>query len=279
MEYRTINNGIKMPVLGFGVFQVSDPRVCEESVLTAIRHGYRLIDTASVYGTERAVGKAVRACGISRDALVITTKAWRTELGYDQVMRAFERSLGRLDMDYIDLYLLHWPARDDDVDRDSWRAMERLYDEGVVKAIGVSNYLTHHLQNILAVCNVLPMVDQIEFHPGYLQQDTVEFALNNGICMEAWSPLGRQRLNEEPQLLALAASHGTTVQAICLAFVRQSGLIPLPKSSSAERMRENLKSDITLTSEEMDIIRGMLQCGWSGEHPDVAPDKDVKVPD
>ena len=164
-------NGLGLPGIGFGTYKAEEKSF--EAVRAAIDAGYRLIDTASVYGNEREVGEAVASGGVPREELIITTKAWRTQLGYDNVLRAYEQSLKKLKMDYADIYLLHWPARDYEFDRDSWRAMERLYDEGMVKAVGVSNYLTHHLENLLAVCNVPPMLDQIEFHPGYTQRDTV----------------------------------------------------------------------------------------------------------
>ena len=194
-------NGLELPGIGFGTYKAEEKSF--EAVRAALDAGYRLIDTASVYGNEREVGEAVASGGVPREELIITTKAWRTQLGYDNVLRAYEESLKKLKMDYADIYLLHWPARDYEVDRDSWRAMERLYDEGLVKAVGVSNYLTHHLENLLAVCNVPPMLDQIEFHPGYTQWDTVSFAQSHGICVEAWSPFARGRLNED----ALLVSH------------------------------------------------------------------------
>ena len=174
-------NGLGIPHIGFGTYKAVEN--CYEAVSEALSAGYRLIDTASVYGNERDVGKAVASSGIPREELIITTKAWRTQLGYDNVLRAFDLSMQKLKMDYADIYLLHWPARDYAVDRDSWRAMERLYDEGLVKAVGVSNYLTHHLENLLTVCNVPPMVDQIEFHPGYPQWEAVSFANSSLIIL------------------------------------------------------------------------------------------------
>ena len=244
----------------------------------ALDAGYRLIDTASVYGNEREVGEAVASGGVPREELIITTKAWRTQLGYDNVLRAYEESLKKLKMDYADIYLLHWPARDYKVDRDSWRAMERLYDEGLVKAVGVSNYLTHHLENLLAVCNVSPMLDQIEFHPGYTQWDTVSFAQSHGICVEAWSPFARGRLNENALLVTLAEKYDVSVQTICLSFACQCGVIPLPKSTDPGRIKQNLAL-VRLDENDIEKILSMPQTGWSGHDRDVAPEKDVQVPD
>jgi len=194
------------------------------------------------------------------------------------VLRAYEQSLKKLKMDYADIYLLHWPARDYKVDRDSWRAMERLYDEGLVKAVGVSNYLTHHLENLLAVCNVAPMLDQIEFHPGYTQWDTVSFAQSHGICVEAWSPFARGRLNEDALLVSLAEKYNVSVQTICLSFACQCGVIPLPKSTDPGRIKQNLAL-VRLDENDIEKILAMPQTGWSGYDPDVAPEKDVQVPD
>lgn len=269
-------NGLEIPRIGFGTYKAVE--TCYEAVDAALKAGYRLIDTASVYGNERDVGKAVAASGIPREKLIITTKAWRTQLGYDNVLRAFDLSMQKLKMDYADIYLLHWPARDYAVDRDSWRAMERLYDEGLVKAVGVSNYLTHHLENLLTVCNVPPMVDQIEFHPGYPQWDTVTFAKEHGICMEAWSPLGRGRLNEDPLLVSLADKYNVSVPTICISFACQCGVVPLPKSTNADRIRKNL-AVVTLDEEDFEKILAMPQTGWSGHDPDVEPEKFVEVPE
>ena len=269
-------NGIELPGIGFGTYKAGEKSF--EAVRAALDAGYRLIDTASVYGNEREVGEAVATGCVPREELIITTKAWRTQLGYDNVLRAYEQSLKKLKMDYADIYLLHWPARDYEVDRDSWRAMERLYDEGLVKAIGVSNYLTHHLENLLAVCNVAPMLDQIEFHPGYTQWDTVSFAQSHGICVEAWSPFARGRLNEDALLVTLAEKYDVSVQTICLSFACQCGVIPLPKSTDPGRIKQNLAL-VRLDENDIEKILAMPQTGWSGYDPDVAPEKDVQVPD
>ena len=269
-------NGLKLPGIGFGTYKAEEKSF--EAVCAALDAGYRLIDTASVYGNEREVGEAVASGGVPREELIITTKAWRTQLGYDNVLRAYEESLKKLKMDYADIYLLHWPARDYEVDRDSWRAMERLYDEGLVKAVGVSNYLTHHLENLLTVCNVPPMLDQIEFHPGYTQWDTVSFAQSHGICVEAWSPFARGRLNEDALLVALAEKYNVSVQTICLSFACQCGVIPLPKSTDPGRIRQNLAL-VRLDENDFEKIKAMPQTGWSGHDPDIAPEKDVQVPD
>ena len=264
MEHRILNNGVEMPVLGFGVYQVEET-VCEQCVCDAIAAGYRSIDTASAYLNERAVGRAIRRSGVPREELFITTKLWVQDAGYESTKRAFAKSLERLQLDYLDLYLIHQPFGDV---YGSWRAMEELYREGAVRAIGVSNFLPHHLENLLEVCTVPPMVDQIEFHPGYVQWETVEFCRASQILVEAWSPLGRQRLADDPLLAELAGKYGVSQAQICLRFALDCGVVPLPKSADAGRMRQNLALDFVLEAEDLERLRTMPQTGWSGLHPD-----------
>lgn len=273
MKQFTLSNGVAIPSVGFGTWKAAETDGVAV-VSEAIRAGYRHIDTASFYGTEDSVGKAVAQSGVDRRGLFITTKAWKTEMGYDNVLRAFDRSCKTMGLDYVDLYLIHWPLPAPDyadwktLDRESWKAMERIYEQGGAKAIGVSNFLVHHLENILSACNVAPMADQVEFHPGYTQWETVEFARKHGIQMEAWSPLGRQRLAEEPLLKELAEKYQVSLAQICLKFALQCGVIPLPKSANPERMRQNLTLDFTISPEDMARIQAMPLAGWSGQHPD-----------
>ena len=273
MESFVLSNGVTIPAVGFGTWKAAETDGV--AVLSeAIRAGYRHIDTASFYGTEESVGKAVAQSGVARGELFITTKAWKTEMGYDNILHAFDKSCQMMGLDYVDLYLIHWPLPAPDcadwktLDRDSWKAMERIYEQGGAKAIGVSNFLVHHLENLLAGCNIAPMADQVEFHPGYTQWDTVEFAQKHGIQMEAWSPLGRQRLAQEPLLNQLAEKYGVSLAQLCLKFALQCNVIPLPKSSNPERMRQNLALDFTINDEDMERIHAMPQAGWSGQHPD-----------
>lgn len=281
MNDYVLSNGVKIPAIGYGTWAMM-PAECAAVTAEAIRAGYRHIDTAFYYGTEEAVGQAVTRSGIDRSELFLTTKAWQTDLGYDNILRAFDRSLENMNVDYIDLFLIHWPLPVSDypdwekLDRESWRAMERLYEQGGVKAVGVSNFLTHHMKNLLNVCNVPPMVDQIEFHPGYLQWETVQFCKEQNILVEAWSPLGRRRLAEHPLLLELANQYGVSLAQICLRFAQQCGVLPLPKSANPERMRQNLKLEFSLTPSDMDRILTMPQAGWSGLHPDRNVPKDAR---
>ena len=244
MKNKLLRNGVEMPEVGFGTWKAGETdgfAVLSE----AIRAGYRHIDTASAYHTEEAVGRAVAASGVDRSEFFITTKAWKDQLGYDRTLAAFEASCQALGMDYLDLY----------------RA-------GRVRAIGVSNFLPHHLENLLEVCTVPPMVDQIEFHPGYVQWETVEFCRASQILVEAWSPLGRQRLADDPLLAELAGKYGVSQAQICLRFALDCGVVPLPKSADAGRMRQNLALDFALEAEDLERLRTMPQTGWSGLHPD-----------
>ena len=273
MEHFTLSNGVAIPAVGFGTWKAAETDGV--AVLSeAIRAGYRHIDTASFYGTEESVGKAVAQSGVARGELFITTKAWKTEMGYDNILRAFDKSCQMMGLDYVDLYLIHWPLPSPDytdwraLDRDSWKAVERIYEQGGARAIGVSNFLVHHLENLLSGCNIAPMADQVEFHPGYTQWDTVEFAQKHGIQMEAWSPLGRQRLAQEPLLNQLAEKYGVSLAQLCLKFALQCNVIPLPKSANPERMRQNLALDFTISDEDMGRIHAMPLAGWSGQHPD-----------
>ena len=264
MQTVTLNNGITMPLLGFGVYQ-AEPKECEEAVLAALETGYRSIVTAAAYMNEEAVGRAVKKSGIPREELFITTKLWIQDAGYESTKKAFETSMEKLGLDFLDLYLIHQPMIDY---YGAWRAMEELYRAGRVRAIGVSNFLPHHLENLLEVCTVPPMVDQIEFHPGYVQWETVEFCRASQILVEAWSPLGRQRLADDPLLAELAGKYGVSQAQICLRFALDCGVVPLPKSADAGRMRQNLALDFALEAEDLERLRTMPQTGWSGLHPD-----------
>lgn len=277
MKSFTLSNGVSIPAMGFGTWK-ADETDGRAVVAQAIANGYRHIDTASAYGTEEAVGRAVAECGLPREEIFLTSKAWKTELGYDNVLRAFDASCQKLGVDYLDLYLIHWPLPEpgfsgwEQLDRDSWRALERLYEEKRVRAIGVSNFLTHHLDNILAGCNIAPMVNQIEFHPGYPQWDTVTYCREHGLLVEAWSPLGRRRLANHPQLKQMAQRYGVSVAQVCLAFALGCGVLPLPKSANDQRQRDNLAAlELDLAPGDVDTLLHLPQAGWSGLHPDYPP--------
>ena len=239
-EYTVLSNGVKMPNLAFGTFKVNEGDDVQ-IILDAINVGYRHFDTAAFYNTEEALGKAIKKSGIPREEFFVTTKVWKTCMGYEGAEKSFEESLEKLDMDYVDLLLIHWPRPDEKsdwkkLDIETWKAFEEIYKEERAKAIGVSNFLNHHMQNILDNCEVVPMVNQIEFHPGYIQKDVVDFDKEHGIVVEAWSPLGRERVFKDELLNKLAEKYGKSVAQICLAFALQMDVVPLPKSSSVERL-------------------------------------------
>ena len=273
MEKFTLSNGVEIPAVGYGTYLTSEKD--DGTVAAALTAGYRHFDTASFYDTEQALGDALKAAGVPREELFLTSKLWKDEMGYENALAAFERSLQKLGSDYLDLYLIHWPRTDDltaewrQLDRDTWRALEELYRAGRVRAIGVSNFLPHHLRNLMETAEVMPMVNQIEFHPGYPQTYTVEFCKAHGILPEAWSPLGRTRVLQDERLAGIAAKYGKTVAQLCVRFALQRGVVPLPKSSSPARMQANLDVfDFVISDEDMDRILTLPQFGWSGLHPD-----------
>lgn len=271
-EYTVLSNGVKMPNLAFGTFKVNEGDDVQ-IILDAINVGYRHFDTAAFYNTEEALGKAIKKSGIPREEFFITTKVWKTCMGYEGAKKSFEESLEKLDMDYVDLLLIHWPRPDEKsdwkkLDIETWKAFEEIYKEGRAKAIGVSNFLNNHMQNILDNCEVVPMVNQIEFHPGYIQKDVVDFDKEHGIVVEAWSPLGRERVFKDELLNKLAEKYGKSVAQICLAFAIQMDVVPLPKSSSVERMKQNMDIDFELEEEDFEKIVNMEEMGWSGLDPD-----------
>ena len=271
--FRLANN-VKIPCVGLGTWQVPDDEKLIEHIHDAINIGYRHFDTAFIYGNEAGVGEAVRTCGIPREKLFITSKLWNADRGYDAAMRAFDNTLQKMDLSYLDLFLIHWPLPFPGADwkplvTESWRALERLYDEGAVRAIGVCNFLPQHLLHVLKTANTAPMIDQFEFHPGYPQYETLQFCQSRGIQAEAWSPLGRGRLLEDPLVLELAKKYGKSPAQICLRFCLQNNVLPLPKSSAPQRMKANLDIfDFEIEQEDIYRLLTMPQTGWSGLHPE-----------
>ena len=265
-----LENGTELPFLGFGTWLVKEEKI----ILDALASGYRHIDTARRYENEKMVGNALRQCGIPRRELFLTSKVWKTDLGYDKTMARFEASLKDLQVQYLDLFLIHWPLPFPGADwkplvTESWKALERLYDEGAVRAIGVCNFLPQHLLHVLKTANTAPMIDQFEFHPGYPQYETLQFCQSHGIQAEAWSPLGRGRLLEDPLVLELAKKYGKSPAQICLRFCLQNNVLPLPKSSAPERMKANLDIfDFEIEQEDIYRLLTMPQTGWSGLHPE-----------
>lgn len=270
-----LNNGVEMPAMGFGTWAVSDGADVAETVKMAIDCGFRHIDTASFYKNETGVGSGIKKSGVDRSQLWITSKVWPTESGYDGTLRAFDASLKRLGLDYLDLYLIHWPSSPSlhsdwrERNADTWRALEKLYADGRVRAIGLSNFLQHHLQALLDMCSVKPMVDQLEIHPGYAQAADVDFCQKNGIAVEAWSPFGRGSSLKNADLKQLANKNHCSVAQLCLAWCLQKQIVPLPKSITPERVKENLQAfNIKLSENDINMIDQMPNIGWSGEHPD-----------
>ena len=269
-----LSNGLSIPAVGFGTYKAADGG--DDAVLrAAICCGYRHFDTASFYGTEPALGRALAECGLPREDFFLTSKLWKTEMGYGNALRAFDASLARLGTDYLDLYLIHWPRPDLSdpdwaaLDLDTWRALEDLYEAGRVRAVGVSNFLPRHLEPLLASARIAPMVDQIEFHPGYPQREALDYCAAHGIQVEAWSPIGRARLLADPLLTETAGRYGVSVAQVCLRYALQKGVLPLPKSADPGRMAQKRELfSFSLSAADMAALDAMPQAGWSGEHPD-----------
>lgn len=250
----TLNNGVAMPILGFGVFQVPDLEECERSVYEAIQTGYRLIDTAASYGNEEAVGSAIKRSGVAREELFITTKLWIADAGYENTKRAFERSLQRLQLDYLDLYLIHQPFGDV---YGSWRAMQELYREGRIEAIGVSNFYPDRLMDLIVHNEVAPAVNQIETNPFNQQIETQKFLQENNVQIESWAPFaeGRNNLFQNELLLSIASEYNKSIAQVILRWLTQRGVVAIPKSVRKERMVENISIfDFELTQKDMDAI-------------------------
>lgn len=274
LQFR-LNNQISIPAIGLGTWQTPDGEAAARAVRCAVEAGYRHIDAASVYGNQRGVGRGIRESGIDRRELFVTSKVWNSDRGYDSTLRAFEKTLAELGLDYLDLYLIHWPATSSrysnwrQINADTWRALEKLSMEGRVKAIGVSNFLPSHLMPLLQTASIPPAVNQIEYHPGYTQDECVQFCLKHGILIEGWSPLGTGRMLANAQLQSLAATYGKTVAQLCLQWAIQNGVLPLPKSVTPERIRENIAiGDFSLSEKDRQTINRMGDFGSSGLHPD-----------
>ncbi|WP_144551869.1 aldo/keto reductase [Peribacillus simplex] len=266
-EMITLHNGVKMPQLGFGVFKVKNGNETVESVKKAIEVGYRAIDTAAIYENEEGVGQAIRECGVPRDELFITSKVWNTEQGYETTLQAFDDSLNRLGLEYLDLYLIHWPGKDKYLE--TWRALEKLYKDGKVKSIGVSNFHVHHLENLLANSEVKPVVNQIELHPLLTQVEIRDYCAKHEIKVESWSPLGRGNLLEEPTINHIAKKHGKSSAQVLIRWHLQHDLVVIPKSITPSRIEENAEVfDFSLSLNEMNQIDALNKNERFGSNPD-----------
>ena len=259
----TLRNGVQIPRLGFGTYKTPEGEVAEASVLVALEAGYRHIDTAAFYGNEVSVGRAIRKSGIPREEIFLTTKVWNTERGYEKARASILASLERMGLDYVDLCLIHWPAIPkqypdwEDINVDTWRAFTELHRLGKVRAIGVSNFKPRHLEALMKT-EVKPMVNQIECHPGQPQNETIAWCQERGILVEAWSPMGRGKLLDHPLLVEMAGKYGVSVAQLCIRWCLQRGIVPLPKSVTPDRIRENARVyEFAISQEDMAVLTGM----------------------
>lgn len=275
MNHFILNNGLEIPEVGFGTWQIPDGKEVKNAVLYALESGYRHIDTAKIYENEKGVGEAIQESNIPRGDIFLTTKVWNKDRGYDSTLKAFEKSLELLNTDYLDLYLIHWPANAQQFDNwkelnaETWRAMEDLYDQGKIKSIGVCNFLVHHLEALKETARIDPMVNQIEYHPGYLQQEVVDYCKEKLILVEAWSPIGSGRILENKELKSIADHYKVSVAQLCIKFCLQNGILPLPKSVTPKNILSNLEvNNFTISDDDMQRISSMDEAGFSGLNPD-----------
>ncbi|MCZ0891233.1 aldo/keto reductase [Ligilactobacillus saerimneri] len=273
----TLNNGVEIPCVGYGTYK-TDPAATATAVTAAIQAGYRHIDTAMVYRNEEGVGQGIKAAGVDRKELFITSKLWNTDRGYEATKVAFQKTLDRLGLDYLDLYLIHWPANEKQfgaeaakINAETWRAMEELYHAGKIRAIGLSNFMPHHVKKLLETATVKPMVDQIEVHPGWTHADEIKELQAMDIVVEAWGPLGGQGATvlTNPTMQEIATAHNKSTAQVSLRWVLQQGVLPLPKSVHVDRMKQNMDIfDFELSPTEMATISALPNLGGQCKDPD-----------
>ncbi|CAH0344759.1 aldo/keto reductase [Bacillus sp. CECT 9360] len=267
----TLNNGVEMPWFGLGVFKVEEGPELVNAVKTAIKHGYRSIDTAAIYGNEEGVGKGIhegiKEAGISREDLFVTTKVWNADLGYESTIAAYNASLTKLGLDYLDLYLIHWPV--ESKYKEAWESLETIYKEGRVKAIGVSNFQIHHLEDLMKDAEIKPVINQVEYHPRLTQKELQSFCREQGIQLEAWSPLMQGELLDNEILKEIARKYTKSVAQVILRWDLQNGVITIPKSTKEHRIVENATVfDFSLSDEDMKKIDGINENHRIGPNPD-----------
>ena len=274
----TLSNGVKIPCIGYGTFKTPNGAAVVDSVVNAIRAGYRHIDTAHRYDNEEGVGEGIRKSGIPREEIFVTSKLGNHHHGYKETLEAFDLSLKKLGLDYLDLYLIHWPnpikyrEHWQETNAGTWKAFEELYRAGLIRAIGVSNFLPHHLEEISKTAEVAPMVNQIRLCPGETQPEVVKYCRSHNMLLEAYSPMGTGRIFEVPEMKTLAEKYGRSIAQICIRWSLQMGYLPLPKSVTPARIQENTQVfDFELSPEDVSLIAGLTECCGPTRDPDTAP--------
>ena len=269
-----LNNGVEIPMVGYGSYLATKDKG-RDTIKIALDAGYRYIDTARFYNNEEEIGQALKEYGLPRNEVFLCSKVWPTDLGLEKTKEAFEESCRCLGTDYLDMYLIHWPKKSQEGDwitpvRDGWKALEELYAQGRIRAIGLSNFLPHHIRPLLETANVKPALDQLELHAGYMQEYTLAYLQKEEIQPQAWSPMGRGRLLGDDRIIKLAEKYQKSSAQILLGFLLQRGIPVIPKASSMERMKENLNVfDFCMTEDEIAALSCIPETGWSGEHPDL----------
>ena len=270
----TLSNGTVIPSVGFGTWRAKNGIQAKSAVSFALECGYRHIDTACAYQNEESIGEAINKSNLSRDDIFVTSKLWTSDRGYDNTLRGFEKSLKRLNLEYLDLYLIHWPANHltndnwNEINQDTWKALCKLYKDGRVKAIGVSNFMLKHIEPLME-CEIIPMVNQIEYHPGFMQNDVVSYCKERNILIEAWSPLGAGRVLNNKNLLEISQKYGCSVAQLCIKWCIQNGVCPLPKSVTPDRIKDNINVfEIELSPQDINCINSLPVFGQSGHDPD-----------
>mgnify|MGYP005794059211 CR=1 FL=1 len=269
----TLVNNLSIPSVGLGTWHIKDYETIEYMIESSYNLGYRHIDTASKYQNEVFIGNAIKKLRIPRENIFLTSKLWNTDKGYDNTIKSFYKTLENLQTDYLDLYLIHWPMTAEnwkELNVETWKAFEKLYLDGKIKAIGVSNFLTMHLKDLMSKVDIMPMVDQIEFHPGLPQKETVDFCRKNNIQVEAWSPLGSGNILNNSYLKEISKKYNKSIAQICIRWCLENNVIPLPKSTNIERLRENINvDDFNIEQEDMDNINNMDCIYYSGLNPNI----------